>query len=150
MWGWNESGQLGLPSRSLRKALPQQSSPKAGKVYSHWLLILIRCNVLIRYSITYSFYTLLCCVPIKVCFFNTNCECVINRIGQEHRPPKRRKTEENPRRCSYRSRLSQHCWMFLHHVRSRLSAAAPVTQPQLRVRNLHLQPLFHADIVVFF
>ncbi|XP_056908242.1 RCC1 domain-containing protein 1 isoform X1 [Takifugu flavidus] len=30
VWGWNESGQLGLPSRSLRKTLPQQSSPKAG------------------------------------------------------------------------------------------------------------------------
>lgn len=33
VWGWNESGQLGLPSRSLRKTLPQQSSPKAGKIY---------------------------------------------------------------------------------------------------------------------
>ncbi|XP_037307914.2 RCC1 domain-containing protein 1-like isoform X2 [Pungitius pungitius] len=26
VWGWNESGQLGLPSRGLRKALQQQSS----------------------------------------------------------------------------------------------------------------------------
>ncbi|CAG03447.1 unnamed protein product [Tetraodon nigroviridis] len=30
VWGWNETGQLGLPSRSLRRTLPQQSSPKAG------------------------------------------------------------------------------------------------------------------------
>ncbi|XP_045892252.1 RCC1 domain-containing protein 1-like [Micropterus dolomieu] len=30
VWGWNESGQLGLPSRGLRKALQQQSSQQAG------------------------------------------------------------------------------------------------------------------------
>ncbi|XP_029289545.1 RCC1 domain-containing protein 1 [Cottoperca gobio] len=30
VWGWNESGQLGLPSRGVRKALPQQSSQQAG------------------------------------------------------------------------------------------------------------------------
>ncbi|AWP08685.1 putative RCC1 domain-containing protein 1 [Scophthalmus maximus] len=29
VWGWNESGQLGLPSRGLRKALQQQSSQQA-------------------------------------------------------------------------------------------------------------------------
>lgn len=31
VWGWNESGQLGLPSRGLRKALQQQRSQQAGK-----------------------------------------------------------------------------------------------------------------------
>lgn len=35
VWGWNESGQLGLPSRGLRKALQQQqqqqSSSQTGK-----------------------------------------------------------------------------------------------------------------------
>ncbi|XP_022610071.1 RCC1 domain-containing protein 1 isoform X1 [Seriola dumerili] len=30
VWGWNESGQLGLPSRGLRKAAQQQSSQQAG------------------------------------------------------------------------------------------------------------------------
>ncbi|TKS73270.1 RCC1 domain-containing protein 1 [Collichthys lucidus] len=30
VWGWNESGQLGLPSRGLRKALQQQRSQQAG------------------------------------------------------------------------------------------------------------------------
>ncbi|XP_071359187.1 RCC1 domain-containing protein 1-like [Trachinotus anak] len=30
VWGWNESGQLGLPSRGLRKATLQQSSQQAG------------------------------------------------------------------------------------------------------------------------
>ncbi|XP_026168133.1 RCC1 domain-containing protein 1 isoform X2 [Mastacembelus armatus] len=30
VWGWNESGQLGLPSRGLRKALQQQSTQQAG------------------------------------------------------------------------------------------------------------------------
>ncbi|XP_042351889.1 RCC1 domain-containing protein 1-like [Plectropomus leopardus] len=30
VWGWNESGQLGLPSRGLRKALQQQSGQQAG------------------------------------------------------------------------------------------------------------------------
>uniref|UniRef100_UPI0037E764CB RCC1 domain-containing protein 1-like n=1 Tax=Semicossyphus pulcher TaxID=241346 RepID=UPI0037E764CB len=30
VWGWNESGQLGLPSRGLRKALQQQNSQDAG------------------------------------------------------------------------------------------------------------------------
>ncbi|KAK2842083.1 hypothetical protein Q5P01_012283 [Channa striata] len=29
VWGWNESGQLGLPSRGLRKALQQKSSQQA-------------------------------------------------------------------------------------------------------------------------
>ncbi|CAJ1057443.1 RCC1 domain-containing protein 1-like [Xyrichtys novacula] len=33
VWGWNESGQLGLPSRGLRKALQQQES--AGASYQH-------------------------------------------------------------------------------------------------------------------
>ncbi|KAK2918020.1 hypothetical protein Q8A73_004766 [Channa argus] len=32
VWGWNESGQLGLPSRGLRKALQQQSSQQAEAV----------------------------------------------------------------------------------------------------------------------
>ncbi|XP_049930054.1 RCC1 domain-containing protein 1-like [Epinephelus moara] len=31
VWGWNESGQLGLPSRGLRKAAEQQSSQQAGE-----------------------------------------------------------------------------------------------------------------------
>ncbi|XP_075870936.1 RCC1 domain-containing protein 1 isoform X2 [Nelusetta ayraudi] len=30
VWGWNESGQLGLPSRALRKTLEQQQSTQAG------------------------------------------------------------------------------------------------------------------------
>lgn len=30
VWGWNESGQLGLPSRGLRKSPQQQRSPQAG------------------------------------------------------------------------------------------------------------------------
>ena len=30
MWGWNESGQLGLPSRGLRKPPQQQGNPHAG------------------------------------------------------------------------------------------------------------------------
>ncbi|XP_060892574.1 RCC1 domain-containing protein 1-like [Labrus mixtus] len=30
VWGWNESGQLGLPSRGLRKALQQQTGQQAG------------------------------------------------------------------------------------------------------------------------
>ncbi|TNN87813.1 RCC1 domain-containing protein 1 [Liparis tanakae] len=36
VWGWNESGQLGLPSRGLRKALQQQSSQQAatGDLYT--------------------------------------------------------------------------------------------------------------------
>ncbi|XP_068458709.1 RCC1 domain-containing protein 1-like [Clinocottus analis] len=33
VWGWNESGQLGLPSRGLRKALQLQSSQQAGAVH---------------------------------------------------------------------------------------------------------------------
>ncbi|KAM6936907.1 RCC1 domain-containing protein 1 [Xenentodon cancila] len=33
VWGWNESGQLGLPSRGLRKA-PQQKSYQQGELYS--------------------------------------------------------------------------------------------------------------------
>nr|XP_040019196.1 RCC1 domain-containing protein 1-like [Gasterosteus aculeatus aculeatus] len=33
VWGWNESGQLGLPSRGLRKALRQQSSQQEGAQY---------------------------------------------------------------------------------------------------------------------
>ncbi|XP_031714324.1 RCC1 domain-containing protein 1 [Anarrhichthys ocellatus] len=33
VWGWNESGQLGLPSRGLRKALQQQSSQQAGALH---------------------------------------------------------------------------------------------------------------------
>ncbi|XP_054475313.1 RCC1 domain-containing protein 1-like [Anoplopoma fimbria] len=33
VWGWNESGQLGLPSRGLRKALQHQSSQQAGALY---------------------------------------------------------------------------------------------------------------------
>lgn len=31
VWGWNESGQLGLPSRGLRKAPQQRSIQQAGK-----------------------------------------------------------------------------------------------------------------------
>lgn len=31
VWGWNESGQLGLPSRALRKTLEQQQSTQAGR-----------------------------------------------------------------------------------------------------------------------
>ncbi|CAB1440987.1 unnamed protein product [Pleuronectes platessa] len=30
LWGWNESGQIGLPSRGLRKTMQQQSSQQAG------------------------------------------------------------------------------------------------------------------------
>ncbi|KAM8892333.1 RCC1 domain-containing protein 1 [Spinachia spinachia] len=33
VWGWNESGQLGLPSRGLRKALQQQSCQQEGARY---------------------------------------------------------------------------------------------------------------------
>nr|XP_040024842.1 RCC1 domain-containing protein 1-like [Gasterosteus aculeatus aculeatus] len=33
VWGWNESGQLGRPSRGLRKALRQQSSQQEGAQY---------------------------------------------------------------------------------------------------------------------
>ncbi|XP_047208187.1 RCC1 domain-containing protein 1-like [Girardinichthys multiradiatus] len=32
VWGWNESGQLGLPSRGLRKASQQKSEPQAGEL----------------------------------------------------------------------------------------------------------------------
>uniref|UniRef100_A0A3Q3XBV0 RCC1 domain containing 1 n=1 Tax=Mola mola TaxID=94237 RepID=A0A3Q3XBV0_MOLML len=32
VWGWNESGQLGLPSRGLRKALQQQGNPHAADI----------------------------------------------------------------------------------------------------------------------
>ncbi|KAL6106982.1 rccd1 [Pungitius sinensis] len=35
VWGWNESGQLGLPSRGLRKALQQQSSQQEGAQYQY-------------------------------------------------------------------------------------------------------------------
>ncbi|KAM7002767.1 RCC1 domain-containing protein 1 [Tautogolabrus adspersus] len=35
VWGWNESGQLGLPSRGLRKALQQQTGQQAGAPCQH-------------------------------------------------------------------------------------------------------------------
>lgn len=31
VWGWNESGQLGLPSQGLRKELQQQKGSQTGK-----------------------------------------------------------------------------------------------------------------------
>lgn len=84
-------------------------------------------------------------------FLNTNCKCEINCTAQEHHQLKSHKREEKRRRrrrCSYLSRHSQHCWMFLHHVKSWLSAVALVTQLQLQVRNLqYLQSLMRIDVI---
>lgn len=93
---------------------------------------------------------------VKLCWYkfdlylNTNCKCVINCTAQEHHQLKSHKREENRRRYSYLSRHSQHCWMFLHRVKSWLLAVALATQPQLQVRNLqYLQSLMLINIVIF-
>lgn len=91
---------------------------------------------------------------VKLCLYklyfslNPNCKCVISCTAQEHHQLKSHKREENRRRrYSYLSRHSQPCWMFLHHVKSWLSAVAPATQPQLQVRNIqYLQSLMLNDI----
>lgn len=41
VWGWNESGQLGLPSRGLRKAPQQQSGQQTGKWQNSIIIIFL-------------------------------------------------------------------------------------------------------------